>query len=107
MKRQFDDQDRMYGNNKRHRSDGYNEALAEGKYELRFLIPTKSAGAIIGKGGESIKALRAKVCLTFNCFLSFCLCYVSLWIFLVHAYFRYWDLSPFFSDIHDLLLIGH
>ncbi|CAK5089218.1 unnamed protein product [Meloidogyne enterolobii] len=60
MKRQFDDQDRMYGNNKRHRSDGYNEALAEGKYELRFLIPTKSAGAIIGKGGESIKALRAK-----------------------------------------------
>jgi heterogeneous nuclear ribonucleoprotein K len=60
MKRQFDGQDRMQGNNKRYRSDGYNDALAEGKYELRLLIPTKSAGAVIGKGGESIKSLRAK-----------------------------------------------
>lgn len=61
MKRQFDGHDRMSGNNKRYRSDGYNDALAAGKYELRLLIPTKSAGAVIGKGGEQIKSLRAKV----------------------------------------------
>jgi ribosomal protein S3 len=62
MKRQFNvEQDRMQGN-KRYRSDGYNDALAEGKFELRLLIPTKGAGAVIGKGGEYIKALRSKVC---------------------------------------------
>ena len=71
MKRQFDDQDRMSGNNKRYRSDGYNDALAEGKYELRLLIPTKAAGAVIGKGGESIKSLRSKVCLCFLVVLFF------------------------------------
>jgi predicted RNA-binding protein YlqC (UPF0109 family) len=48
------------------------EALAEGKFELRLLIPTKAAGAVIGKGGEYIKAMREKVgfldinlCITF------------------------------------------
>jgi len=61
MKRQFDvDNDRMSGN-KRYRTDGYNDALAEGKFELRLLIPTKAAGAVIGKGGETIKSLRSKV----------------------------------------------
>jgi hypothetical protein len=62
MKRQFDvvDNDRMLGN-KRYRTDGFNDALAEGKFELRLLIPTKSAGAVIGKGGETIKTLRTKV----------------------------------------------
>jgi hypothetical protein len=43
-------------------SDGYAEALAEGKFELRFLLPTKCAGAVIGRGGEKIKAIREKVC---------------------------------------------
>jgi ribosomal protein S3 len=62
MKRQFNvEQDRMQGN-KRYRSDGYNDALAEGKFELRLLIPTKGAGAVIGKGGEYIKTVRNKVC---------------------------------------------
>ncbi|KAI6225814.1 hypothetical protein M3Y95_00736800 [Aphelenchoides besseyi] len=59
---------------KRHNSDGpmadskrsrggdsYNDALAEGKFEFRFLLPTKCAGPVIGKGGETIKALRQKV----------------------------------------------
>lgn len=46
---------------KRHRPDGYNEALAEGKFELRILLPNRCAGAIIGKGGEYIKATRDKV----------------------------------------------
>ncbi|KAI6178572.1 hypothetical protein M3Y98_00515300 [Aphelenchoides besseyi] len=58
---------------KRHNSDGpmadskrsrggdsYNDALAEGKFEFRFLLPTKCAGPVIGKGGETIKALRQK-----------------------------------------------
>ncbi|KAL3120707.1 hypothetical protein niasHT_007999 [Heterodera trifolii] len=64
MKRQFEPmeqhQGRMSSGTKRYRADGYNDALAEGKFELRLLIPTKSAGAVIGKGGESIKSLRAK-----------------------------------------------
>jgi len=46
--------------NKRPRADAYNDALAEGKFELRVLIPTKSAGAVIGKGGEYIKSVRDK-----------------------------------------------
>jgi transcription antitermination factor NusA-like protein len=62
MKRQYDgNQDRVQGN-KRNRTDGYNDALAEGKFELRLLIPTKGAGAVIGKGGEYIKTVRNKVC---------------------------------------------
>uniref|UniRef100_A0A914HT47 C3H1-type domain-containing protein n=1 Tax=Globodera rostochiensis TaxID=31243 RepID=A0A914HT47_GLORO len=64
MKRQLEPmehhQGRMSSGTKRYRTDGYNDALAEGKFELRLLIPTKSAGAVIGKGGESIKSLRAK-----------------------------------------------
>ena len=46
---------------KRSRADPYNDALAEGKFELRLLIPTKAAGAVIGKGGEYIKSVRDKV----------------------------------------------
>lgn len=60
MKRQNQD-DRPQGGNKRYRADPYNDALAEGKFELRMLIPTKAAGAVIGKGGEYIKSLREKV----------------------------------------------
>uniref|UniRef100_A0A7E4V3F4 Heterogeneous nuclear ribonucleoprotein K n=1 Tax=Panagrellus redivivus TaxID=6233 RepID=A0A7E4V3F4_PANRE len=48
------------GGSKRYRVDPYNEALADGKFELRLLIPNKSAGAVIGKGGENIKAVREK-----------------------------------------------
>ncbi|KAI1712758.1 KH domain-containing protein [Ditylenchus destructor] len=59
MKRQNQD-DRPQGGNKRYRADPYNDALAEGKFELRMLIPTKAAGAVIGKGGEYIKSLREK-----------------------------------------------
>nr|CAD2171223.1 unnamed protein product [Meloidogyne enterolobii] len=40
--------------------DMYHEALAAGKFELRMLIPSRSAGAVIGRGGEYIKSLRAK-----------------------------------------------
>lgn len=67
MKRHNSD-NRYYGggHNKRYRTDTYNDALAEGKYELRLLIPTKTAGAVIGKGGEYIKNIREKVFL--NCF---------------------------------------
>lgn len=42
-------------------SDSYQENLAAGKFELRLLIPSRSAGAVIGRGGEYIKALRSKV----------------------------------------------
>uniref|UniRef100_A0A915C9R4 K Homology domain-containing protein n=2 Tax=Parascaris univalens TaxID=6257 RepID=A0A915C9R4_PARUN len=49
-----------YATGKRQRADGYQEALAAGKYELRLLVPSRGAGAVIGKGGESIKRLRAE-----------------------------------------------
>lgn len=49
------------GGFKRPRSDQYNDALAGGKFELRILLPDRCAGAIIGKGGEYIKAIRDKV----------------------------------------------
>jgi ribosomal protein S3 len=51
---------------KRSRGFGYEEALAEGKYELRILIPSKSAGAVIGKGGAFIKDIRQKVIVSSN-----------------------------------------
>jgi ribosomal protein S3 len=52
---------------KRYRNnDGYADALAEGKFELRFLIPTKCAGAVIGRGGEKIKSIRDKVVFYIN-----------------------------------------
>jgi heterogeneous nuclear ribonucleoprotein K len=41
-------------------SDMYQDALAAGKFELRMLIPSRSAGAVIGRGGEYIKSLRSK-----------------------------------------------
>ncbi|CAD5209651.1 unnamed protein product [Bursaphelenchus xylophilus] len=59
MKRQNPDNARHSGG-KRYRIDAYNEALAEGKFELRLLIPTKCAGAVIGRGGEYIKQIREK-----------------------------------------------
>ena len=45
----------------RNGTTSYDDALAEGKYELRVLIPSKSAGAVIGKGGSFIKDIRSKV----------------------------------------------
>jgi heterogeneous nuclear ribonucleoprotein K len=61
MKRHNSDNNRFNaGGPKRYRVDPYNEALADGKFELRLLIPNKAAGAVIGKGGENIKALREK-----------------------------------------------
>jgi heterogeneous nuclear ribonucleoprotein K len=67
MKRQYPSDNRgggmsAGGGAKRYRNEnGYADALAQGKYEFRFLIPTKCAGAVIGKGGEKIKAMRDKV----------------------------------------------
>uniref|UniRef100_A0A914Z4C7 K Homology domain-containing protein n=1 Tax=Panagrolaimus superbus TaxID=310955 RepID=A0A914Z4C7_9BILA len=63
MKRHNSDNNRFNaggGGPKRYRVDPYNEALADGKFELRLLIPNKAAGAVIGKGGENIKAVREK-----------------------------------------------
>lgn len=48
------------GGSKRQRGDGYADALAAGKFELRFLVSSKSAGAVIGKGGDNIKRLRSQ-----------------------------------------------
>lgn len=64
MKRPYSDGDKFSrggGGSKRQRSDPFNDALSQGKFELRLLIPTKVAGALIGKGGENIKSLRDKV----------------------------------------------
>nr|CDJ92971.1 K Homology domain containing protein [Haemonchus contortus] len=62
MKREHTDDDRFGGsrNSKRQRADGFSEALAQGKFELRILVSSKCAGAIIGKGGENIKRLRTQ-----------------------------------------------
>uniref|UniRef100_A0A915CKZ0 K Homology domain-containing protein n=1 Tax=Ditylenchus dipsaci TaxID=166011 RepID=A0A915CKZ0_9BILA len=38
----------------------FNDALNQGKYLLRLLIPTKAAGPVIGKGGENINGLSKK-----------------------------------------------
>lgn len=58
----MDSNQRDGGGGKRNKNtaDGYAEALAEGKFELRYLIPSKCAGAIIGRGGEKIKTIRDK-----------------------------------------------
>lgn len=53
----------------------FSEALAQGKFELRLLVSSKCAGAIIGKGGENIKRIRTQVCFRF-------LLVVILWLFL-------------------------
>ncbi|KAE9413753.1 hypothetical protein Angca_007817, partial [Angiostrongylus cantonensis] len=61
MKREHTSDDDRYSssrNSKRQRADGFSEALAQGKFELRVLVSSKCAGAIIGKGGENIKRLR-------------------------------------------------
>jgi hypothetical protein len=70
-------EDAGYGNmGKRQRGDGYAEALAAGKFEMRMLIPSKSAGGVIGKSGDNIKRLRAQV-LVFPLVLCKCLWYVG------------------------------
>uniref|UniRef100_A0A183BHQ8 Heterogeneous nuclear ribonucleoprotein K n=1 Tax=Globodera pallida TaxID=36090 RepID=A0A183BHQ8_GLOPA len=55
----------MNGGSKRFRGphdagEAYQDALAAGKFELRLFIPSRSAGAVIGRGGEFIKSLRSK-----------------------------------------------
>ncbi|CAB3407071.1 unnamed protein product [Caenorhabditis bovis] len=60
MKREHGrDDDRKFPN-KRQRNDGFMEAISNGKFELRLLVSSKSAGAIIGKGGDNIKRLRSE-----------------------------------------------
>ncbi|CAI4227285.1 unnamed protein product [Auanema sp. JU1783] len=54
------DDDRYGGRHKRQRADGFSEALAQGKFELRLLVSSKAAGAVIGKGGENIKRIRSQ-----------------------------------------------
>ncbi|KAI6232638.1 KH domain protein [Aphelenchoides fujianensis] len=44
----------------RNAEGGWQEALDQGKYEIRLLIPSKVSGAVIGRGGENIKAIREK-----------------------------------------------
>uniref|UniRef100_A0A915EPF6 K Homology domain-containing protein n=1 Tax=Ditylenchus dipsaci TaxID=166011 RepID=A0A915EPF6_9BILA len=50
------------GSGKRQRFNelNFNEALNQGKYALRLLIPTRAAGPVIGKGGENINSLSQK-----------------------------------------------
>lgn len=55
------DEGGAYPGMKRQKADGYAEALAAGKFELRLLIASRAAGAVIGKGGENIKRLRQNV----------------------------------------------
>ncbi|KAI1698500.1 KH domain-containing protein [Ditylenchus destructor] len=38
----------------------FNEALEEGKFELRLLIPSRLAGAVIGRGGANINDVSKK-----------------------------------------------
>uniref|UniRef100_A0A8R1HHM8 K Homology domain-containing protein n=2 Tax=Caenorhabditis japonica TaxID=281687 RepID=A0A8R1HHM8_CAEJA len=61
MKREHDNDDGdRNGRHKRPKTDGFTEAIQQGKFEVRLLVSSKSAGAIIGKGGENIKRLRAE-----------------------------------------------
>ena len=63
MKREMMGED-DYNQNKRSRNFNglkYDDALAENKYQLRILIPSRSVGAVIGKGGLFIKEIRLKV----------------------------------------------
>lgn len=46
---------------KRQKPDSNRDAVGTGKYELRALVSSRSAGGIIGKGGENIKRLRSTV----------------------------------------------
>uniref|UniRef100_A0A1I7X1A1 KH_dom_type_1 domain-containing protein n=1 Tax=Heterorhabditis bacteriophora TaxID=37862 RepID=A0A1I7X1A1_HETBA len=39
----------------------FSEALAQGKFELRLLVSSKAAGAVIGKGGDNIKRIRSEL----------------------------------------------
>uniref|UniRef100_A0A1I8EE43 K Homology domain-containing protein n=1 Tax=Wuchereria bancrofti TaxID=6293 RepID=A0A1I8EE43_WUCBA len=52
--------DRFGSGSKRTRMDSYEEALANGKYELRLVVTSRGAGGIIGRGGENIKRLRSE-----------------------------------------------
>ncbi|XP_064618808.1 heterogeneous nuclear ribonucleoprotein K homolog isoform X2 [Lineus longissimus] len=56
-KREGDD----YGTDSKRRNDDSEEKIPDStKYELRILLQTKNAGAVIGKGGENIANLRSK-----------------------------------------------
>lgn len=80
--------DRGGGGIKRQRnSDGYAEALAEGKFELRFLLPTKCAGAVIGRGGEKIKSIREKVCNWLMIFWLLRLAFLTVYLVQPHSSF--------------------
>ena len=48
-------------NNKRSNRSIYDDALADGKFQLRLLIPSRLAAAVIGKGGAFIDYIRTKV----------------------------------------------
>ncbi|CAP31546.1 Protein CBG12588 [Caenorhabditis briggsae] len=61
MKREHEnDEGDRSSRHKRQKTDGFTEAIQQGKFEVRLLVSSKSAGAIIGKGGENIKRLRAE-----------------------------------------------
>ena len=47
--------------NKRSNRSIYDDALADGKFQLRLLIPSWLAPAVIGKGGAFINAIRTNV----------------------------------------------
>ncbi|MCP9263063.1 Heterogeneous nuclear ribonucleoprotein K [Dirofilaria immitis] len=58
--------DRFGSGSKRTRMDSYEEALANGKYELRLVVTSRGAGGIIGRGGENIKRLRSELALIYK-----------------------------------------
>lgn len=65
QKRQADQNQNQF-TQKRQRTDNYNQSNQNrgfqnrvGKVDLRILLPSKDAGAIIGRGGTNIKKLRA------------------------------------------------
>ncbi|EYC10790.1 hypothetical protein Y032_0053g2296 [Ancylostoma ceylanicum] len=99
MKREHTDDDR-YGssrNSKRQRADGFSEALAQGKFELRILVSSKCAGAIIGKGGENIKRLRTQpITLTIIGLLGYCSMSPSPVVFKCETYVNLVPKLPFF-----------
>ena len=65
MKRSSSDDDIHSSAMKRSRDggtgDAYHDALASGYFELRLLIPTRCAGALIGRQGDNISDLRKRV----------------------------------------------
>ena len=47
--------------NKRSNRSIYDDALADGKFQLRLLIPSRLAGPVIGQRGAFIKGICTKV----------------------------------------------